>query len=216
MDKSTVSKIKLGAILLMTIVPITLASFAFRAAMESGSLFGTANKGHLIMPPADVTDLDMRDEEGVLQFLSFEERLPELGAPGDYVPQPWLLVYATGRSCDSICMDRIFYLRQMHATFGRDTRRVRRYYLHSAYDPISEEIRDQFREEYPSMGLSFGDRERIERQMADSGVELDLQNESYVFFVDPVGNVMMYYDSSHDITDIKEDLERLLSQSSLG
>lgn len=216
MDKSTISRIKLGALLMLTIIPITLASFAFRASMESGSLFSTANKGYLIMPPADVAALDMRDEQGLLQFRSFEDRIDEIGDPEDYIPEPWLMVFATGRSCDTACMDRIYYLRQMHATLGRDTRRVRRYYLHTAMDDINSDVRSRFREDYPSMGLAFGDRYRIEEQLAEADVMIDLETESYVFFVDPVGNVMMYYDSSHDITDIKDDLERLLSQSSLG
>jgi len=37
-----------------------------------------------------------------------------------------------------------------------------------------------------------------------------------VFFVDPVGNVMMYYEPHHPIQDIKTDLEKLLGLSSLG
>jgi len=217
MQAETRSKLKLAALLLIAVVPITMATFAFRAAMESGGLFTTVNKGHLIMPPIDVTALDMRDEHtGALQFRSFEDRLPEIGSPDTYVPEPWLMVFVTTSSCDEQCKERVFYLRQLHTRLGRETQRVRRYYLHASAEPLSEDIRDHFREQFPSMGISVGQRDIIQRRLRDGGVDIDLEADNHVFLVDPVGNVMMYYDSSHSTQDIMTDIQRLLRHSSLG
>jgi hypothetical protein len=66
------------------------------------------------------------------------------------------------------------------------------------------------------MGIAQGSREQILRNFAEQGITLDLENKTYVFFVDPVGNVMMYYEPHHTIEEIKSDLQRLLSLSSLG
>jgi hypothetical protein len=215
MEPVTRTRIKAAALILMVVIPITLATWAFQAAMEAGDLFGTTNNGHLINPPLDVTALDMRDEQGELQFRSFEDRIQGIDAD-DYVPEPWLMVMVSARPCETECLDRVRGLRQLHATLGGDMPRLRRYFLHAQPSALPDDLRSRFRGDFPSMGLSFGDGQRMEAALSEGGVTLNLQEDLYVFVVDPVGNVMMYYDSSHDLEEIQEDLERLLEFSSLG
>ena len=216
MQDLTKSKLKLAFLLLIAFVPITLASFAFRTAMENGGFGNTINKGNFILPPADITDLDMRDANGQTIFRSFEERIAEIENEDDYVPEPWLMVFVTARDCDSDCEQRIHLLRQMHITLGKDMPRVRRYYLNATGYELPSETAEHFRTEYPSMGIASGIKDTITANLSDKGVKLDLENNSYVLFVDPVGNVMMYYEPHHTIEDIKADIERLLELSSLG
>ena len=78
MQEMTRSKMKLAFLLLIAFVPITLATFAFRSASEAGFFSGTVNRGNLINPPADVTDLDMHNVAGQPVFKSFEEMVAEL------------------------------------------------------------------------------------------------------------------------------------------
>lgn len=215
MEPVTRTRIKAAALILMVVIPITLATWAFQVAMESGVLVGTTNNGNLINPPVDITALDMRDEEGELQFRSFEERIQEVDAD-DYVPEPWLMVIVSARPCGDECLERVRGLRQLHITLGGDMPRVRRYFLHAQPAELPDALRTRFREDFPSMGISFGDSQRIESGLSEGGVALDLQDDLYVFMVDPVGNVMMYYDSSHELREIQEDVERLLEFSSLG
>lgn len=215
MDPVKRTRIKAAALILMFVIPITLATWVFQQAVDSGLLLGTTNNGTLINPPLDITALDMRDEQGNLQFRSFEERIQEIDAE-DYVPEPWLMVIVSARPCESDCLDRVRGLRQLHITLGGDMPRVRRYFHHVQSAPLPDELRARFRADFPSMGLSFGDSQRIEASLSNAGVPLDLQEDLYLFVVDPVGNVMMYYDSSHGLEDIQEDLERLLEFSSLG
>lgn len=215
MDPVTRTRVKAAALILMVVIPITLATWAFQVAVDSGVLFSTTNNGNLVNPPVDITALDMHDEEGEPQFRSFEERIEEVDAD-DYVPDPWLMVIASARPCGDECLDRVRGLRQLHVTLGGDMPRLRRYFLHAQPSALPEALRTRFRDDFPSMGLSFGDSQRIESGLSDGGVALDLQEDLYVFIVDPVGNVMMYYDSSHGLREIQEDLERLLEFSSLG
>lgn len=216
MQDITRSKLKLAALLLIAVVPITMATFAFRAAVESGGLFSTVNKGNLILPPLDVTALDMRElETGAMRFLSFEERVAGLD-PDDYSPEPWTLVFVNTRACADDCRERVHYLRQMHVRLNREQHRVRRYYLHVGSAMIAEGDRTFFNDEFPGMGIVVGQRELIQRNLRDGGVDIDLGEDNYIFVVDPVGNVMMYYDSSHSTQDIMSDVQRLLQNSSLG
>jgi len=66
------------------------------------------------------------------------------------------------------------------------------------------------------MGIAYGSAQDIESNLAAKNLTLDLGQDDYVFFVDPVGNVMMYFTREHSIEEIKSDLERLLKYSSLG
>lgn len=216
MQDLTKSKIKLAFLLLIAFVPITLASFAFRSAMESGSFGNTVNKGNFILPPADITDLAMSDADGQPMFRSFEERVAELENADDYVPEPWMMVFVTARGCDDECEQRIHLLRQMHITLGKDMPRVRRYYINATGLDLPSETAEHFRNEYPSMGIAKAVKEQLIANLAAKNVHIDLDNNNYVFFVDPVGNVMMYYEPHHSIEDIKSDIERLLELSSLG
>lgn len=217
MKDLTRSKLKLAFLLLIAFVPITMATFAFRTATESGGFGGgTVNKGHFILPPADITDLGMTDAEGTPMFSSFEEFVQTLESEEEYDAQPWLMVYVNAGDCDAACEERVFYLRQLHAVLGKNVERVRRYYLHTGAAPIAEQTAGHFREEYPSMGIAYSSTQQLQQNLAAKGVDIDLATEDYVFFVDPVGNVMMYYDGSHTTEDIKTDLDRLLRHSSLG
>jgi hypothetical protein len=131
MQDITRSKLKLAFLLLIAFVPITMATFAYRTAMENGGFGGTVNKGNFILPPADITDLNMLDANGNAMFRSFEEVIAEIENDDDYVAQPWLMVYLTAADCDVNCKDRIHLLRQMHITLGKNQPRVRRYYLNA-------------------------------------------------------------------------------------
>lgn len=217
MKDLTRSKLKLAFLLLITFVPITMATFAFRNATESGGFGGgTVNKGNFILPPADITDLGMSDADGAPMFTSFEEFVATLESEEDYEAQPWLMVYVNAGACDAACEERVYYLRQLHIVLGKNVERVRRYYLHADAAPIAQQTADHFREEFPSMGIAYSSAQQLQQNLAARGVEIDLATEDYVFFVDPVGNVMMYYDSSHTTEDIKTDMDRLLRHSSLG
>lgn len=214
MNESTKSKLKLTALLLVVAFPVTLATLTFRSAVEGG-LGGTANNGTLITPPADIEALDMRDSEGELLFRTFEEEVEGIN-PDDYQPRPWLMVYVNGSECDAQCRERVYSLRQLHIALGKDIQRVRRYYLHTAATPLSADDAAHFEADFPSMGIAYSDAELLTRNLRDAGVDLSLETEDYILFVDPVGNVMMYYTSEQTPQEIMSDLEHLLKYSSLG
>lgn len=209
------NKLKLTFLLLITALPVTVATLSFRSAVNDGSFGGTVNKGNFILPPADITALDMRDEYGDTQFRNFEEMIAELDAD-DYQARPWLMVFVTSSDCQESCQERIHYLQQLHARLGKHAPRVRRYYLHASDQPISEQNKAIFRASYPSMGIAYSQARALENNLREAGVELDLDSGNYVFLVDPVGNVMMYYTDGHTHQEIKIDLDRLLKYSSLG
>lgn len=215
MNENVKSKIKLAVLLLITALPVSLATLSFKSAIESGDIVATANKGNLILPPADISALAMRHADGEPVFRSFEEEIASLGDE-EYQIRPWLLLYVTGNECAEACRERIHYMQQLHIALGKNIQRVRRYYLHTSETPINAEVTRLFQSEFPSMGVAFSEREVLEQNMREAGVEFSLTSESYIVLIDPVGNVMMYYTDEHTAEDIMSDLETLLKYSSLG
>lgn len=214
MNPDAKNKVKLSALLLMTILPVALATIYFRS-VNGGGLGATSNHGTLIQPPADITALDMRDESGDAQFRRFEEMIAGIDAD-EYQTRPWLMIYVTANDCGQACLERISYLKALHTRLGKNAPRVRRYYLHASEAPISESNQQLFRESYPSMGIAFTSRQALEAGMSAAGADMNLDAENYVLLVDPVGNVMMYYTGQQTHEEIMEDLEHLLKYSSLG
>jgi hypothetical protein len=216
MDANLKNKLKLTFLLLITALPVSLATFSFRDATDDGSPSSTVNKGNLINPPADISALAMRDLSGQPVFKTFEEEIAALAPGEEYEIKPWLMVYVNGANCDASCEERIHYLQQLHIALGKNIQRVRRYYLNTDMSPFSEETATHFRDEYPSMGLAYTDRDTLQKNMLAAGVQLDPATQSYVLLIDPVGNVMMYYTQEHTPEEIMTDLETLLRYSSLG
>lgn len=217
MSESRTTKMKLAFLLLIAFVPITLASFAFRAATDAGLFSGeTVNNGTLINPPVDISELALEDENNDEVFLTFEERVADIPNPDDYETAPWLILYVNNGDCAELCRERVHLLRQMHVTLNKNMPRVRRYYVQSHLGDVNEELGTYFREEFPSMGVVKGDSSKIAAALAPREINLEPESEDIIFFVDPVGNVMMYYTDEQDVAEIKEDLVRLLRLSSLG
>src|SRR5690606_9566910 len=137
-------------------------------------------------------------------------------SPDEYEARPWLMVYVNGSDCEAQCQERLHYLRQLHIALGKDIQRVRRYYLHASDAPLTEANAAHFEATFPSMGIAYSNAEALTRNLLEAGVDLSLETEDYVLFVDPVGNVMMYYTREQTPQDIMSDLEHLLKYSSLG
>lgn len=218
MQEMTRNRIKAAALLLTIFVPITLASFAYRSATTDGNFsgFGSAvNKGNLIMPPVDVTYLDIRDARGQPIFESFEDIVARLPNPDDYVARPWAIVYMHNGACDAACGERVHLLRQMHVALGKHQERVSRYYVDISGGSIPEDTLEHLQYEFPGMVIAYTEAGKVEQNLAGQGADVAVRS-GLILFVDPVGNVMMHYDDSHTIEEIKSDLDRLLKYSSLG
>ncbi|MDT8398378.1 MAG: hypothetical protein RQ899_07165 [Pseudomonadales bacterium] len=211
------SKIKLTFLLLIAALPITLATW-FYGLREMQGISVTSNKGVLIVPVLDITALAMHDDAGEPIFQTFEDAVAGVSAK-EYQPRPWLLVYLGGPDCDSACAQRLYFLRQLHRRLGREVDRVARYHVNVTQDrrSLTEATRTLFAEQFPELGQASADRDTLLKNLAGSlPADVDPVTEHYIYVVDPVGNVMLYFTPENTPEDILRDLDRLLDQSSLG
>lgn len=211
------NKLKLSALLLMAALPISLATWYFGVASNQ-SMLATSNKGRLVQPVLDVTELQLRDPAGAAAYLPFEQLVQGV-TPEDYQPRPWQLLYLGAPECDEVCAERLYFLRQVHARLGRESDRVERVYVQVASGAASlpEATARLLAEQHPGMKQFNAEASHLRATLArttDNGA--DAIANHYIYVVDPVGNVMLYFTPDNTAEQILSDLDKLLDQSSLG
>lgn len=207
------SQIKLAAILFGIFFPVLASTVFFM--MKNGTGFGgTTNKGYLISPVLDVTTFGLIDSEGMPAYLPFDEYVAGVD-PDEYIPRPWGVVYLGGSRCDEACVERITLLRQLHMRLGPEAARVQRWYLNTdnELEPATAAL---LAADFPQMVVVTTAAE-LQSILAVTSVKgQDPVTSHYIYVVDPVGNVMLYFTPENTPEEILSDLDKLLDQSSLG
>ena len=119
----------------------------------------------------------------------------------------WILLMVHGGACDGRCPDKLFALRQLRLTQGREMNRIERVWLiEDAQLPAPEAVA-------PFEGTWLV-------RAAGSAVLQTLpaaqQPADYLYIVDPLGNLVMRYAQDADPARIIKDIARLLKASRIG
>jgi len=163
---------------------------------------GMTNKGQLVHParplklPADV--------------LAGERPLNE------YLQGMWTLVYIGDADCDAVCIDNLYKMRQIRIAQNENMNRVQTLFLLQG-EGMPESLATLLREEHANMTvvpLSAGQSQQIAPFFLIDGVEM--QAAERVYIVDPLGNLMMYYQPDADPAGMLKDLRKLLKFSRIG
>ncbi len=214
MDKN---KLKLTFLLLIAVLPISLATWYF-GTREYQGVAATTNKGVLVIPVLDVTTLDLRNGAGASAYQPFDELVAGV-SPEDYKPRPWQLLYLGAPECDDSCVERLYFLRQLHVRLSREFDRVERVYVQASDvpGPLPDVTAALMTAQQPDMKVVYAGASALsERLQAPVPVGADPVSEHYIYVVDPVGNVMLYFTPENTPEDILSDLDTLLDNSSLG
>lgn len=214
MDKN---KLKLTFLLLIAALPIGSATWYF-STHEYKGLVATTNKGELVLPVLDVATLDLRNGAGQPAYLPFDE-LVEGVSPEDYEARPWQLLYIGAPECDDSCAERLYFLRQLHVRLGREFERVQRVYVQASDEPgpLLTATAAFMAEQQPDMKVVYADATTLGNQLRVTvPAGRDPLAEHYIYVVDPLGNVMLYFTPENSPEDILSDLDTLLDNSSLG
>lgn len=214
MDKN---KAKLTFLLLAAALPISSASWYF-SKHEYKGLMATKNKGELVIPVVDVTTLDLRNGAGGPAYVPFDELVDGID-PEDYKPRPWQLLYLGAPECDDTCVDRLYFLRQLHVRLGREFDRVQRVYVQAsdAEGPLPAATATFMAEQQPDMRVVYANAAELRERLRATVVSGDDPlAQHYIYVVDPVGNVMLYFTPENTPEEILSDLDTLLDNSSLG
>ncbi len=186
--KTTWARAQMLLIATVFLGPLAVASWMY----YSGAFLpeGRTNHGALLEPILNVAD-----------------ELPDsaLVTLGDGY---WLLIYADAEACADTCEQALYILRQSRKMLGKEMERLKRVFLHGLSTPDTVFLADEH------AGLI---------SLRDDGLLALLNNKKPemlaaggYYLMDPLGNLVMYFEPETDPSDMVGDIKRLLKLSRIG
>jgi hypothetical protein len=152
---------------------------------------------------------DGRTNHGALldPIVNVSELLPasELVVEGDGY---WLLVYTNSGNCREACKQALYTLRQSRKMLGKEMERLKRIFLHGESAPDTVFLA----EEHAGL-ISLRDDSLL--ALLNNKIPATLSAGGY-FLMDPLGNLVMYFDPATVPRDMVGDIKRLLKLSHIG
>lgn len=163
---------------------------------------GHVNHGELIQPVRTLPAVS-------LPAVSLTDPGSRPLAPSVFGKRKWALVYVGGGGCDRSCQYALYVMRQTWAALNTNAARVERVFL------ATGDCCDTASLARGHQGLIVLDAS------VSSGARLlaafpRTDRSAMIFIVDPLGNLMMRYDSRRDPKGLLQDLRRLLRLSHIG
>ncbi|MGA0733863.1 MAG: hypothetical protein ACO329_00450 [Steroidobacteraceae bacterium] len=157
---------------------------------------GGTNNGELISPALPLTAITLNERDGTTPSQTL-------------LQDKWSLIYIGDGRCDKACQNALWTIRQTRLLLAEDMDRVQRIF-------IADEAccNDAFLErEHPGLEVITAEddvtRQWLGQFPRDPAVP-------YVYIVDPLGNLMMRFDTRENPKGLLKDLEKLLKLSHIG
>ncbi|MFO1426818.1 MAG: hypothetical protein U1F11_07555 [Steroidobacteraceae bacterium] len=184
-----------GGLAALFFVPLALAFWLYYSGGWRPG--GSTAHGELIVPARPLEDAPFTLADGTT------------AARADLLRGKWTLVYVGDGRCDAACQRALWVARQARQLLAEDMSRVQRVFIATAGCCNAEFLA----REHPGLDvvqpLDPAARELVARfPTADAPYSL--------YVVDPLGNLMMRFDTRGDPTGLLEDLKKLLKLSHIG
>jgi cytochrome oxidase Cu insertion factor (SCO1/SenC/PrrC family) len=183
-----------GALAAIFLLPLLLSFWmyygnAWRPATRT-------NHGELIEPLRTLPGAELREASGAV-------------APANLFTDKWALAYVGDGACDETCRNALYFMRQTRLSLNNEMTRVARIFL--ATGGCCD--RAFLEREHP--GLIVIDATGPEaRDLVNAFPQTDRPQS--LFVVDPLGNLVMRYDTRDDPKGLLTDLKKLLKLSHIG
>jgi hypothetical protein len=151
------------------------------------------NYGELVTP-TPVADIVMRQPDGS------ELRL-------DAFKGKWVFLMVDSGACNESCRRKLYYMRQVRLTQGKDMDRIERAWLVDDREPPTAAITA----EYAGTHVVVAQGSPLLSRLPAAGSVRD-----HIYIVDPLGNLILRYPRDVDPSRMKQDLIRLLKVSRIG
>ncbi len=197
MNQTYKNRIIIISLFALTVIPF---SFAWYLSADVGWLNAKTNKGKLITPVI----LSAYDD-----FIAYDDFSKENKSE---IKGRWLLLNVIpSESCLDECKKNIVKTKQLRLMMGKDLTRIRRVALLFS-SPEESVTRDWWPEDLRL--LKYKASETLSKKI--SSHMSSISEKGILIIMDPLGNMMMSYDSEFDPYDVKSDLSKLLRISQIG
>ncbi|WP_455218025.1 SCO family protein [Kaarinaea lacus] len=191
--------------LLLALVFFAPMLIAFLLVQNMGLFgeFSRKNHGELIQPARLLNDIELTDGEG--GKFSFSQ-----------LRGKWLLVYVGSSSCDVLCQENLYKMRQARLSQGGELKRIERLYVSTNGKPDADFAK--ILKAHEGMQLVYTSDMNSKNLMQQFELsQAQIQQESFgLFIIDPLGNLMMRYPTGYEAKGLAKDLALLLKASFAG
>lgn len=128
----------------------------------------------------------------------------------------WTLVYVGDGDCDAVCNENLYKMRQIRTAQNENMKRVQTLFLMQG-EAMPEALAQLVEKEYPQLAVVALNPQQAAHIAPFFLIEdKAMQQAERVYIVDPLGNLMMYYEADADPSGMLKDLGKLLKYSRIG
>jgi len=121
----------------------------------------------------------------------------------------WIFLQIDAADCQKACADKLYYMRQLRLTQGKDMDRIERVWLVTDKAPLQTSLMRQ----YDGTTMLRVDPAKLAAWLpTDAGTTA----ADHLYLIDPLGNLMMRFPKNFDPNKIKKDITKLLKASRIG
>ncbi len=121
----------------------------------------------------------------------------------------WIMLQVNDADCGVACKKKLYDMRQLRLTQGKNMDRVERIWLITDNEPLETFVM----REYDGTRLIRAKPDLVRSWLP---VEPGATVADHIYMIDPLGNLMMRFPKNADANKIKKDLSKLLRASSIG
>ena len=121
----------------------------------------------------------------------------------------WIMLQVDSGACAASCKKKLYDMRQLRLTQGKEMERVERVWLIIDEAPVDTVAM----REYDGTSMIKVDAGLLKKWLP---TEADTQLNDHIYMIDPLGNLMMRFPKDADPNKIKKDIIKLLRASAIG
>ena len=185
-------RIKMILLFLVCAAPVIASYFTFYVIKPQSRV----NYGELVLPVAPVPAAQLKLLDG---------KAWDLGS----LKGKWIMLGVDGGACPQVCVEKLYKMRQVRATQGKDSDRIENVWL------IDDEAQldTQVIRAYDGMHMvRAGGSPLLATFKAAAGAA----PRDHIWLIDPLGNLVLRFPKNAEPARMKKDLDRLLKYSRIG
>jgi hypothetical protein len=125
----------------------------------------------------------------------------------------WTFLLFAGASCDELCRNNLFYMRQVRTLLGRDTMRLQNVLITA--QSLDEKMKI-YLQNFPNLKVIVKNRDpALYEQFYLQGLG-EVGSSPRIYLVDPDQNLMMYFPAENDQAQVLKDIKKLMKLSQIG